>query len=102
MKVQRASILYPKLPVFIRFILFAIRFLILFFVNFNILETEIRYNDALQDIEHKEKKYKQLCGKIKQKEETYEYKVQELNLKLEQDKYINQLLSNRANKTCKK
>ena len=57
-----------------------------------ILETEIRYNYAIQYIAHKEKKYSQLCGKIKQKEQNYEQKIQDINLQLEQDKFINKLI----------
>ncbi len=59
-------------------------------------ETEIRYNDAVQDIFQKEKKYSDLCNKIKQKEKNYEDKMQELNLNLEQDKYINQIINQPA------
>ena len=45
----------------------------------------------------KEKKYAQLCGKIKQKELSYEHKMQELNLKVEQDKYISKLINEQTN-----
>jgi hypothetical protein len=62
----------------------------------SLLETEIRYNDALQDIFEKEKRYSALCSKIKERELNYEYKVQELNLKMEQDKYINQLINQKT------
>lgn len=64
-----------------------------------IAETEIRYTDALQDIIEKEKKYSQLCGKVKQKEQSYEHKMQELNLKVEQDKFISKLLNDRESST---
>ena len=65
------------------------------------LETEIRYNDALQDVVQKEKKYAQLCGKIKQKELSYEHKMQELNLKVEQDKYISKLINEQTSTKSK-
>ena len=66
--------------------------------NFDLIkiETEIRYNDALEDVVQKEKKYAQLCGKIKQKEQNYEHKMQELNLKVEQDKYISKLINDNS------
>jgi len=59
-----------------------------------IAETEIKYNDAVQDIRAKEKKYTELCNKVKQKEKRYEDKVKEFNLNAEQEKYINQVVSN--------
>jgi hypothetical protein len=67
-----------------------------------ILETEIRYNDAMNDINQKEKKYAQLCGKIKQKEQTYEHKMQEMNLKAEQDKFINKLINESSSSSRQK
>ncbi len=59
----------------------------------------------MQDINDKEKKYEKLCGKIKSKERNYEHKMQELNLKAEQDKFINKLMnepSHQRHKTLKK
>ena len=65
------------------------------------LETEIRYNDALQDIIEKEKKYTHLYGKLKSKELDYENKIQEINLNIEQDKYINELINEPKSKLKK-
>lgn len=61
------------------------------------LETEIKYKDALKGMNQREDKYSQLCGRIKQKELDYEHKIEELNLKLEQDKYINKLINDKTN-----
>ena len=56
-------------------------------------ETQIKFNNALQDVVSKEKKYTKLFDKIKQKEQTYEQNLEEINLKLEQEKYINKLFN---------
>lgn len=59
----------------------------------------------MQDMNHKEKMYEKLCGKIKSKERSYEHKMQELDLKAEQDKFINKLInepSHQRHKTGKK
>ena len=64
-------------------------------------ETEIRYNDAMQDIIQKEKKYSQLCGRIKLKEQSYEHQMQELNLKVEQEKFISKLINEPINSKAK-
>jgi hypothetical protein len=56
----------------------------------------------LEDVAQKEKKYAQLCGKIKQKEQNYEHKMQELNLKVEQDKYISKLINDNEKKSGQK
>lgn len=44
-------------------------------------------------MKQKDKKYSELVTKLKKKEQTFENEIQEMNLKLEQDKYINQLLN---------
>ena len=51
----------------------------------------------MQDIVKKEKKYSELCNKIKEKEKSYEDKMKEMNLNLEQDKYINQIINQNTN-----
>ncbi len=56
-------------------------------------ETEIKYNDAMNDINRNEEKYALLCQKIKSKEKTYEKKMQDMNLKVEQDKFIKRLIN---------
>lgn len=66
-----------------------------------IAHTEVRYNDAVQDMVEKEKRFSEMWGKIKQKEKSYEQKVHEMNLKIEQDKYINRLLDNQSNTKLK-
>ncbi len=45
--------------------------------------------------------YAQLWGKIKEKEKSYEHKMHEINLKMEQDKYINKLLVDQTNTKSK-
>ncbi len=59
-----------------------------------ISHVEVRYSDALNEINEKDKLYSQLSSKIKQNEMKNEQKIYDLNLKLEQDKYINQLITN--------
>ena len=56
-------------------------------------ESELKYNGAMEGMKQKEKKFSELCSKFKKKEQNFENEIQEMNLKLEQDKYINQLLS---------
>lgn len=66
-----------------------------------ISHVEVRYSDALNEMHEKDKIYSQMLNKIKQNEIKNEYQVYELNLKLEQDKYINQLLNQKNSKTLK-
>ena len=67
-----------------------------------ISHVEVRYSDALNEINEKDKLYSQLFTKVKQNEIKNEQKMYELNLKLEQDKYINQLINQKTNsKTTK-
>ena len=47
----------------------------------------------MNDINKNEEKYAILCKKIKSKEKNYEHKMQEMNLKAEQDKFINRLIN---------
>lgn len=67
-----------------------------------IAHTEVRYNEALQNITEKDKQYSKLFDKVKRKEITYEQKITEMNLKAEQDKYISKLLQESVNKPNKK
>ena len=67
-----------------------------------LLETEIRYNDAVHDIAKKEKKYNELCNKIKQKEQSFAHKIEDMNLNLEQDKFIDQVINQRSSSNRKK
>lgn len=49
--------------------------------------------------------YDELYGKIKKKERNFEHKIQEMNLKAEQDKFINKLMNEHSHqrpKTAKK
>lgn len=59
-----------------------------------IAEAEIKYNNVMQGLNQKESKYSQI-------ENDYEHKIEELNLKVEQEKYINSLLNDKTNKTGK-
>ena len=73
-----------------------------------ISHVEVRYSDALNEINQKDRMYTQLFTKIKQSELKNEQKMYDLNLKLEQDRYINQLINqktskpNKTNKTSSK
>jgi hypothetical protein len=66
-----------------------------------IAHVEVRYSDALNEINEKDKMYSQLFTKIKQNELKNEQQMYDLNLKQEQDKYINQLLNQKNSKTTK-
>jgi hypothetical protein len=59
-----------------------------------IVQSDIRYNEVLQNIVEKEKLYEDLYTKLKKKEKTFESKISEINLKSEQEKYINRIFEN--------
>ncbi len=61
-----------------------------------IVQSDIRYNEVLQNIVEKEKLYENLYTKLKKKEKTFENKISEINLKTEQDKYINRIFDNQS------
>lgn len=59
-----------------------------------IAEAEIKYNDVIEGLNQKESKYSQI-------ENDYEHKIEELNLKAEQEKYINSLIQEKPNRNGK-
>lgn len=61
-----------------------------------IAETEILYQEALEDVNHKQKLHDDLCNKIKEMENSYQRKCEELLLKQEQDRYIDELLKQKS------
>ncbi|RNA30534.1 spermatogenesis-associated 24 isoform X1 [Brachionus plicatilis] len=59
-----------------------------------IAEAEIKYNDVIEGLNQKESRYSQI-------ENDYEHRIEELNLKAEQEKYISSLIQDKPNRNGK-
>lgn len=59
-------------------------------------ESEIKYKEAMNGMNQKESVFTELCDQVKKREIDYENKLDELNLKAEQEKYIKSLLNEKS------
>lgn len=59
-------------------------------------ESEIKYKEAMNGMNQKESVFTELCDQVKKREIDYENKLDELNLKAEQEKYIKSLLNDKS------
>lgn len=56
----------------------------------------MKYKETKVELNERENKYSEACNKARQKERDYEKKMEELNLKSEQEKYVNNLLNEKS------